>query len=221
VHQKKKKVSAEEEALTLIITAAHNNLTREDAVKPGLSSFDVYATSKGLADHAVSDFQREHPDFDITTIYPSYTFGPFGPGQVYNTPATGTNQYIYALISGASGRAYDRATRGPPLNVDVRDVARAHVLALKLAPTSSMPKRFITSTSTFTWTEAIELLAEKRPELKERLPVVSNPETLGPFAKLDTSKTESVLGMKNYIKWQDTVLDTVDDLLRVEKEFSG
>jgi len=45
--------------------------------------------------------------------------------------------------------------------------------------------------------------------------------TLGAFARLDTSKTESVLGMKNHVKWQNTVLDTVDDLLRVEKELSG
>jgi len=102
----------------------------------------------------------------------------------------------------------------------VRDVARAHVLALKLPP-SETPKRFIVSTGTFTWTEAAELLAEKRPELKERLPVAGRKPTLGPVARLDTSKTESVLGMKNYVKWQDTVLDTVDDLLRVEKELSG
>jgi len=68
------------------------------------------------------------------------------------------------------------------------------------------------------WKEAIELLVEKRPELKERLPVITGKELpVGPFATLDTSKTESVLGMKIYVKWQDTVLDTVDDLLRVEK----
>ena len=68
------------------------------------------------------------------------------------------------------------------------------------------------------WKEAIELLVEKRPELKERLPVITGKEPpVGPFATLDTSKTESVLGMKIHFKWQDTVLDTVDDLLRLEK----
>jgi nucleoside-diphosphate-sugar epimerase len=207
--------------------AAYNPLTREDALKPGASGFDVYSVSKGLSDLAVRNFQRDHADFDITSIHPSYIYGPLGPGQVYDAPTKGTNRHIHALISGAPGRpvsGYDRATRGPPLNVDVRDVARAHVLALKLPPSSSSeaPKRFIVSTNTFTWTEAIELLAEKRPELKERLPVVSNTATLvGPVATLDTGKTESVLGMENYVKWQDTVLDTVDDLLRVEKELSG
>ena len=180
----------------------------------------MYCTSKGLSDLTVRNFKRDHPDFDIASIHPSYIYGPFGPGQVYDTPASGTNRYIYALIAGAHGRlvsGYDPAIRGAPMNVDVRDMARAHVLALKLPP-SSTPKRFILSTSTFTWTDAVALLAEKRPEPKERLPVVTGRELpLGPVAKLDTSKTESVLGMKNHIKWQDTVLNTIDDQLRIEK----
>jgi len=183
----------------------------------------VYTVSKGLSDLAVSAFQREHPDIDIATIHPSYIYGPHGPGQVYDAPATGTNRYVYALIAGAPGRpvgGYDRASRGAPLNVDVRDVARAHVLALALPPSPGTPKRFIVSTSRFTWSEAVALLAERRPELKGRLPVVDAAATLGPFAKLDTGKTESVLGLRKYVEWQDTVLDTVDDLLRAEKELA-
>jgi nucleoside-diphosphate-sugar epimerase len=103
----------------------------------------------------------------------------------------------------------------------VRDVARAHVLALK-APPSDEPKRFILSSSTFTWKEAIEVIAEARPELKGRLPVITgNEPPVPPFATFDTSATESILGFKNYVKWEDTVLDTVDDLLRVEKELAA
>ena len=208
-------------SLTTTRQTAHNPLTREDAFKSGASGFEVYSISKALSDLTVRNFKRDHPDFDIASIHPSYIYGPLGPGQVYNAPTTGTNRYVYALIAGAPGRpvdGYDRAIRGAPMNVDVRDVARAHVLALKLPP-SETPKRFILSTSTFTWTDAVALLAERRPELKERLPIVTGREPhLGPVATLDTSKTESVLGMKNFIKWQDTVLDTVDDLLRVEKE---
>jgi nucleoside-diphosphate-sugar epimerase len=181
----------------------------------------VYCISKGLSDLTVRNFKRDHPDFDIASIHPSYIYGPVGPGQVYDTPASGTNLHIYELIAGAPGRpvsGYDPAIRGAPISVDVRDVARAHVLALKLPPSTLSPKRFILSTNTFVWKEAIELLAEKRPELRERLPVVTGREPpLGPVAKLDTSKTESVLGMKNFVKWQDTVLDTIDNQLRIEE----
>lgn len=204
---------------------AYNPQTAEDALKPDASAFLVYSVSKGLADRAVRDFKRSHPDVDLTTIHPGYVYGPLGSGQVYNSVATGTNRYIYGLI--AAGGAPDRPIKehdsgqAPPMNIDVRDVARAHVLALKVPP-SDEPKRFILSSSTFTWKDAIELIGKARPELKGRLPVVTGNEAPVPtFAALDTSASENILGLKNYVKWQDTVLDTVDDLLRVEKQLAA
>ena len=170
------------------------------------------------------DFKSTHPDLDLTTIHPSFIYGPFGSGQVYNSPATGTNALIYGLISGAPGRpvnGYNPATDFPPLNVDVRDIARAHVLALKVPPNRDAPKRFVVSPNTFTWKEAVEFLGQARPELKGRLPVVTGKgPAVPPFARLDTSATETILGLKSYVKWQDTVLDAIDDLLRIEKELA-
>ena len=88
-------------------------------------------------------------------------------------------------------------------------------------PFSLSPKRFIVSANTFTWKVAIEFLAKKIPELKERLPVIPGTEQpVGPFAMLDASKTESVHGMKRYVEWQYSVLDTVNDPLRVDKELT-
>ena len=182
----------------------------------------VYSTSKGLADFAVRDYKRAHPELDLTTIHPSYVYGPLGRGQVYNAPSSGTNLFIYALIDGAPDRpvsGYDPAIRAPPFNVDARDIACAHVLALKVPPSDKV-KRFVISSSKFTWVEAVEVLAQERPELKGRLPTITGNEPPLKFATLDTSTTESVLGLEDYIKWQDTILDTVDDLVRVEKELA-
>ena len=204
---------------------AYNPQTMEDALQPGVSAHVVYSISKGLADRAVRDFKRAHPDLDLTTIHPSYVYGPVGSGQVYNSPATSTNRFVYGLISGTSGRpvsGYDPAIDGPPMSVDVRDVARAHVLALKVPPSADEPKRFIVSSNRFTWKEATEFIAQVRPELKGRLPVITGKEPLAPpFARFDTSATENILGLRNYVKWQDTVLDTIDDLVRLEKELAG
>jgi len=207
-----------------ITEKSYNPQTAEEALRPGANPMLVYAISKSLADLAVRDYKRAHPDLDLTTIHPSYVYGPLGQGQVYSTPTTGTNRYIYALIAGAPGRPvdeYDPAIRGPPLNVDVRDVARAHVLALKVPP-SDEAKRFVVSSSNFTWVEAIAFIAQARPELKGRLPVITGKEPpVQPFVTLDTSTTEAVLGLKDYVKWQDTILDTIDDLLRIEKELAA
>jgi nucleoside-diphosphate-sugar epimerase len=135
----------------------------------------------------------------------------------------GTNGFVYGLIAGAPDGpvpGYDPAIGVPPRHVDVRDVARAHVLALKVPPSDAL-KRFIVSSSTFTWKDAVELIAQARPELKGRLPIITGKEpAVPPFATLDTSATADILGLKNYTKWQDTVLDTIDDLLRVEKELA-
>ena len=50
------------------------------------------------------------------------------------------------------------------------------------------------SAKTFARKDTIELLAKKRLELKERLPVVTGTEPpVEPFAMLDTRKMESVL----------------------------
>ncbi|KAI0280822.1 hypothetical protein BGY98DRAFT_962030, partial [Russula aff. rugulosa BPL654] len=196
----------------IITEKSYNPQTREDALQPGASAFVVYSISKGLADRAVRDFKHAHPDLDVTTIHPSYIYGPLGSGQVYNSTATGTNRYVYGLISGASGRPVsenDPGTGIGPLSVDV-------------PPSADEPKRFILSSNRFTWKEATEFIAQARPELKGRLPVITGREPpIPPFAIPDTSATENVLGLRNYVKWQDTVLDTIDDLVRVEKELAG
>jgi len=80
-------------------------------------------------------------------------------------------------------------------------VACAHVLTLKVPPSDKV-KRFITSSSTFTWIEAVEFLVQAGPELKGRLPTITgNEPPVKLFATLDTSTTESILGLKGDIKW--------------------
>ncbi|KAI0270053.1 NAD-P-binding protein [Gloeopeniophorella convolvens] len=202
-------------------------VTEAEALQPNAPPFLVYSVSKTLAEQTLLAFARTHPDFDLTTIHPAYAYGPTGRGQVYDRPATGTNRYVYTLIAGPAGRplfGYDPAQRGPPFNVDVRDVARAHVRALQLpkAPPGAPPKRFLVSSSTFTWADAAAHLAEVRPALKDRLPVVTGAEPPLPvFATLDTRATEEALGIKEYVKWQDTVVDTIDDMLRIERELAA
>ena len=77
------------------------------------------------------------------------------------------------------------------------------------------------SPNTFTWKKAVEFLAQARPELKGRLPVLTGEEpAVPPCVRVDTSATERILGLKNYVKRQDSVLDAIDDMLRVEKELA-
>ncbi|KAI0072519.1 hypothetical protein K474DRAFT_1667763 [Panus rudis PR-1116 ss-1] len=107
----------------------------------------------------------------IATVNPPYFYGPFAP-EYRNDEATisglSTNGYLYQLIN-PTGPA-------PPVaaNIDVRDVAKALVAALK-APTTSQVgrKRIPLSGEWFSGKEAIEYLAKVRPQLKDRLSKVA------------------------------------------------
>jgi len=71
---------------------------------------------------------------------------------------------------------------------------------------------------------AVEFIGEKRPELKDRL-VDANKAPKFPSDKmaLDLKRVEEVTGVKSdsYIPWQDTILETVDDLVKMEKDWAS
>ena len=71
---------------------------------------------------------------------------------------------------------------------------------------------------------AVEFIGEKRPELSDRL-VDANKAPKFPFDKmaLDLKRVEEVTGVKSdsYISWQDTILETVDDLVKMEKDWAS
>ncbi|KAH9002739.1 hypothetical protein EDB86DRAFT_206714 [Lactarius hatsudake] len=54
---------------------AYSRLTREDALKPGVTGFGVYMISKSLSNLTVCNSKEDHPDFDIMSIHPSCIFG--------------------------------------------------------------------------------------------------------------------------------------------------
>ena len=126
------------------------------------------------------------------------------------------------LVAGPSGRPLPPVLS--PYYIDVRDVARAHVSALALQKVKEgtlTDKRFIISGGEFTWKEAAEYLAETRPDLKQRLPdIISGSPLLSTLSKNDVSLAANKLGLTEYISWQKTVVDTVDDLLSLEKEWA-
>ena len=131
---------------------------------------------------------------------------------------------IYQLLLGPPGRPLPPQI--PPFWVSIHDVARAHVLALRLPKLAAggdggadvREKRFIVAgPGHLLWSEAVRLLAKERPALKERLPSLEDvPPLPGPVATLETKRAAEVLGMREYRDMNETLLETVDALLRVE-----
>ncbi len=111
----------------------------------------------------------------------------------------------------------------PPYYCHVRDAARAHILALdvpKVAVGADVEqKRFIVAGPGEILNEwAVETLLAKRPALKDRLPTLEGaPELPGKLSTVDTTRAREVLGLKEYKGAEETLLETVDALLEIEK----
>ncbi|KAK0502294.1 hypothetical protein EDD18DRAFT_1328035 [Armillaria luteobubalina] len=154
-------------------------------------------------------------------VAPHFTFGPLAPGFEHmllepEYKALSTNGFIYALL-----RPDNVHFAVFPGAIDVRDVARAHLLALESPPTSVVGRKRSPLVSPYqsSYKDAIDIIAKERPELKDRLVHPSKaPEWPSYTIEVDRELVEKQIGLKvnSYIPWRDTVLDAVDSLVRIE-----
>ena len=91
-----------------------------------------------------------------------------------------------------------------------------HVLSLTSSPYEGN-KRLILCSKFYKWKEVAELIREKRPELAHRLPREDAIPPIQMSAPLDVSLTEEVLGLKEYIPWEETILAAIDEGLKLEQ----
>ncbi|KAF5365220.1 hypothetical protein D9758_005448 [Tetrapyrgos nigripes] len=202
-----------------------NPITKEQAFESGSPSL-VYRAQKKYADLAVIDFIKTRPHIDVTMISPPYIYGPVPPGFEQFIPEPGsealsTDAHIYNLLQGDKCQI--------PTSVgyaDIRDVARAHILALTSIPQSGVSdgklKRLaIASPYENDWREAVKYIAEERPQMKDRLAGLEKVPVLEELSLkgIDHGRLEEVLGMKknDFRTWKETVLDAVDSFVRIEE----
>ncbi|KAI0642300.1 hypothetical protein C8Q79DRAFT_929284 [Trametes meyenii] len=211
---------------SLAATLDHwGNTSREDLLAEGRHPLYVYCGTKILAERAAWQFAVEHPQLDLATINPPFVYGPpvSELSAAIGIQALGTNALIYQLIVGEPGRPLPPQLL--PYYCNVRDVARAHVLALQLpkivrdSQTDIQDKRFLVAgPEALLWTDAVKVLQAKRPDLQSRLPTLEGaPPLPGPLSRVDVTRAKEVLGMREYTDWEVTLLETVDVLLEIEK----
>lgn len=144
-----------------------NPLTREDALNPDLkfpegepvhTPFVNYIASKVLAERAAWNVASSPTcHYKFTVINPTYIFGPSVlPLTNGSDSLSFSNQLIWKTAT-AAGKPH--LPLDWPFMVDVRDVARSHVVALQKDEAAG--RRFILSATNFTYTEVI-LMANLR-----------------------------------------------------------
>ena len=172
----------------------------------------IYVAQKVFSERAVWEFADQHPDIEVATVNPPFFYGPIAPGckAPYETGTLGSMSLLYDVIR-PEGRT------GSPHFVDVRDVARALVLALKAPPTSQVGRKRILLSSQWTQPkDIVEFLTKERPAVADRISEVFKKLPSGVTQIIDNKRLKDVLGMEP-IPWQTTILDGVDALLDIEK----
>lgn len=103
----------------------------------------------------------------------------------------------------------------------MRDVSRAHILSLSNPATSN--QRVLLVSGLITPQLVINTIRKHFPELNDRI-IEGNPQQILPDnvqpTGWDTGKSRDVFGKEwTYIDLETSVVDTVKDLLRLEKEW--
>ncbi|KAK0237852.1 hypothetical protein EDD85DRAFT_769174, partial [Armillaria nabsnona] len=196
-------------------------VTREDAKHTNNEL--TYLLAKKLADQVFIKFSESHPELNISILGPGLTFGPFPPGfeQLLPEPnykSLSSNAYLYALLRPDNVHFPVYLQNGA---IDVRDVARAHLLALESLPAPQ--KRFaIVSPHQSSYKTALQIIAQERPALKYRLADPAKAPVWPSYTlNVDRGKIEKAIGFKtnSYIPWAQTVVETVDSLLVIENHW--
>jgi len=129
-----------------------------------------------------------------------------------------SNQRIRDIMTGASKEKLPPS--GVSLWVDVRDIADAHVLAMEKAEAAN--KRFFVTAGYFSNRQLAQIVAEKFPEYKDKVPrgealksgdfPEGGPEKV---VRYDNSRVKEVLGVR-FRGLEESVVDTVKSLQAVE-----
>lgn len=178
----------------------------------------AYMVSKTYAEWAAWEFLRENKGsirFQLTTLLPAYVFGP----QLFEEDAVGklnySNGVIEALIHSAPGKELEPDMKAR--FADVRDVAKAHVLALQREAAAG--QRLVIAAGRYSSQDIVDILNEQFPQLKGKIAQGPHP---GKFdeksAAREHFKAEELLGIE-YKGLEESIHDTAAQVLKVERRF--
>jgi nucleoside-diphosphate-sugar epimerase len=193
-------------------TEADWNPATYDSAKQGPGEV-AYCASKKLAEKAAFDFVAEHkPNFSIATICPPMVYGPIVHSVADLSKLNTSSADIYRFINGSTKEVPPTPF---PAFTDVRDVAQAHLRAYEKAEAAG--QRYFITSGNFTYQKVCDIIREKFPELKDRVPEGTPGEPAPPMFKVDTSKAQKELGL-TFRPLEEVIADTVNDLLKLERE---
>ena len=166
-----------------------------------------YCAAKKYAEKALWEFiDHEKPNFSGTTVNPPLIWGPLLGTVTSVDNLNESSSTLYRVLQGAFPQAFSNPY------VDVRDVARAHIVALK---PETDGQRLFTSADFFVGKQIIEAASPLSSKVVKVDETVDVAKSKGGF-EMDNSRTNILLGFE-YLPLKDTIVDTVKSF--VERGF--
>lgn len=175
------------------------------------NSILAYLASKPLAEKAAWDFVKQNkPNFTLSTILPGYTWGPQLALEDAKPEKLNTSVEVIDLVVNSNENSKLIKHIGP--YIDVRDVAKAHKIALENPETDG--KRLLLVSGQFTMQTIADIVRKNFPELKTWKGYPGGDKyKLRKLAKYDFSRTQKLLNIE-YYPIEQTVVDTVAQILK-------
>ncbi|KAJ7707355.1 NAD-P-binding protein [Mycena rosella] len=197
----------------LVVETEWNPTTYEEA-KVSTNAPVVYRASKALAERAFWDYIKdEKPTWAGSTICPCATSGP--PIQPLTSLAA-LNTSVAFMWDLASGKFKDSVPPGPPVHVDVRDVALAHVRAVERDVAKN--QRYLLVAGSHIPDEFTDVIRRHFPTLRDNLPPVDLSKARQSNFKFDASKVQRELGIQ-FTPLATMVVDTMNTILLLQEHF--
>ncbi|KAG8928106.1 methylglyoxal reductase (NADPH-dependent) gre2 [Tulasnella sp. 418] len=181
--------------------------------KEGTNSYPpaIYGASKVLAERAAWDFLAANKDsisFDITTVCPSWIFGPILTKlKTFNDVTSSNTVFFSALRPEKTG---EEATKQEGGLVDVRDLGKLSVDLLTREKAAN--ERFLVSGHEFSWQDVYDALNEHPAIPGAPIGEVGATKIDEYESKYDRTKLQSVLGQSRdeiFRPFSETVRDLV------------
>ncbi|ETS76903.1 hypothetical protein PFICI_10777 [Pestalotiopsis fici W106-1] len=196
---------------TVFTEASWNPYTYEDGLKD--DKVKAYRTSKTIAEKAAWQFMQDHqPGFELATICPPLVFGPVLHHLDSLSAINTSNQRFVDMVRGAWKDQIPET--GTYLWVDVRDVARAHVLAFEKS--TARGQRYFITAGRFNNRDLAAIVRDSFPELESTLPDIEITGGGYPEAGIygyDNAKASKELGI-DWMSLEKSATDTVRSLLK-------
>ncbi|CCF57011.1 hypothetical protein KAFR_0C00150 [Kazachstania africana CBS 2517] len=175
-----------------------------------------YCGSKKFAEKTAWEFleaNKNEVKFKLATVNPVFVFGPQYFDEDVSTKLNTSCEYVNQLVHAKADDPILPVCGG---FIDVRDVAKAHILAMQKE--ELIGQRLLMTGGKFNFQDIVDILNEDFPALQGNIPV-GKPHTGAQHkqigAKVDNSKTKSLLGFE-FRTLKEVIDDTAAQILKHE-----